>query len=98
MCHVHVWRGGGGGGVEEEEGKGVYNQLCRCMARLHTLRRFHFHLGKFLPRTQMSHFIKRELLTDQVERMKIISGYVTNLQRVGPGHGEYHFDHETLGE
>eukprot|EP00731_Ephydatia_muelleri_P002418 Em0001g2418a len=47
---------------------------------------------------EMSHFIKRELLTDQVERMKIISGYVTNLQRVGPGHGEYHFDHETLGE
>ena len=97
MCHVHVWRGGGGGGEGVEMTSGV-RSVCTCMARLHTLRRFHFHLGTFLPRTQMSHFIKRELLTDQVKRMKIISGYVTNLQRVGPGHGEYHFDHETLGE
>ncbi|KAL5517120.1 hypothetical protein EMCRGX_G002594 [Ephydatia muelleri] len=44
----------------------------------------------------MSDFIEANFLGEQVESIKKISGYITNLKRVGPGHGEYHFDHETL--
>eukprot|EP00731_Ephydatia_muelleri_P002457 Em0001g2457a len=47
---------------------------------------------------KMSDFIEREFLGEQVESIKKISGYITNLKRVGPGHGEYHFDSETLGD
>eukprot|EP00731_Ephydatia_muelleri_P034330 Em0055g17a len=46
----------------------------------------------------MSDFIEANFLGEQVESIKKISGYITNLKRVGPGHGEYHFDHETLGK
>ena len=48
--------------------------------------------------TQMSDFIEGNFLHEQVEAIKEIGGYITNLKRVGPGHGEYHFDHETLGD
>jgi ferritin heavy chain len=41
-------------------------------------------------------FIESEFLTEQVESIKQLSGYVTNLKRVGPGLGEYLFDKETL--
>ena len=48
--------------------------------------------------TQMSDFIEGNFLHEQVEAIKELGGYITNLKRVGPGHGEYHFDHETLGD
>jgi len=48
--------------------------------------------------SQMCDFIEGNFLTEQVEAIKELSGYVTNLKRVGPGLGEYQFDHETLGE
>ena len=44
----------------------------------------------------MSNFIETNFLREQVESIKKITGYITNLKRVGLGHGEYHFDHETL--
>ena len=47
---------------------------------------------------QMSDFIEGNYLHEQVEAIKELGGYITNLKRVGPGHGEYHFDRETLGE
>jgi len=37
-----------------------------------------------------------EFLQEQVESIKQISDYITNLKRVGPGLGEYMFDKETL--
>ena len=46
----------------------------------------------------MSDFIWIEFLGKQVESIMKISGYITNLKRVGPGHSEYHFDHETLDQ
>ncbi|XP_055335144.1 soma ferritin-like [Paramacrobiotus metropolitanus] len=45
---------------------------------------------------QMCDFIETEYLEEQVKSIKEISEYVTNLKRVGPGLGEYQFDHETL--
>ena len=45
----------------------------------------------------MAHFIEGNYLHDQVESIKELGDYITNLKRVGPGHGEYHFDREILG-
>ena len=41
---------------------------------------------------QMADFIEGNYLHEQVEAIKDLGGYITNLKRVGPGHGEYHFD------
>lgn len=41
-------------------------------------------------------FIESEFLGEQVEAIKQISGYITNLKRVGPGLGEYLFDKHTI--
>eukprot|EP00731_Ephydatia_muelleri_P002455 Em0001g2455a len=46
----------------------------------------------------MSEFIEREYLDEQVKSIRRLAGYITNLKRVGPGHGEYHFNRETLEE
>lgn len=37
---------------------------------------------------EMSDFIEREFLAEQVEAIKKISGYVAQLRRVGKGHGK----------
>lgn len=41
---------------------------------------------------QMCDFIESHYLTEQVEAMKELAGYITNLKRVGTGLGEYEFD------
>ncbi|GMH40374.1 hypothetical protein BSKO_08278 [Bryopsis sp. KO-2023] len=41
---------------------------------------------------QMTDFIEGELLQDQVEDIKVVAEYVSQLRRVGKGHGVYHFD------
>lgn len=46
---------------------------------------------------QMQGFLEGNYLQEQVEAIKELGDYVTNLTRVGPGHGEWHFDRE-LGE
>lgn len=46
----------------------------------------------------MCDFIEGNYLHEQVEAIKEIAGHCTNLRRVGPGHGEYHFDRETLDD
>merc|ERR1711893_145603 len=46
---------------------------------------------------QITDFIEANYLTEQVEAIKELSDYCTNLKRVGPGLGEYIFDKETLG-
>ncbi|XP_031558953.1 soma ferritin-like isoform X2 [Actinia tenebrosa] len=48
--------------------------------------------------SQLCDFIEGNFLTEQVEAIKEISGHIANLKRVGPGLGEYQFDHETLGD
>jgi len=45
---------------------------------------------------QMQDFLEAHYLTEQVEAIKEIGGYITNLKRVGPGLGEYMFDKEHL--
>ena len=45
---------------------------------------------------QFTDFLESEFLTEQVEAIKKLSDYVTNLRRVGKGLGEYLFDKETL--
>jgi len=46
---------------------------------------------------QFGDFLESHFLTEQVEAIKQLSDYVTQLKRVGDGLGEYTFDHETLG-
>jgi len=43
---------------------------------------------------QMTDFLEGNFLQEQVESIKKIGNYVTNLKRVGPGLGEYQFDRE----
>ena len=45
---------------------------------------------------QMCDFLEGEYLKEQVEAIKELSDYITNLKRVGTGLGEYMFDKETL--
>lgn len=45
---------------------------------------------------QMCDFLEGEFLKEQVEAIKELSDYITNLKRVGSGLGEYMFDKETL--
>jgi len=45
---------------------------------------------------QVLDFLETEYLQEQVDSIKEIAGFVTNLKRVGPGLGEYTFDKETL--
>jgi ferritin heavy chain len=45
----------------------------------------------------LTNFLESEFLTEQVESIKELSGFVTQLKRAGPGLGEYMFDRETLG-
>jgi ferritin heavy chain len=47
---------------------------------------------------QFCDFLESNYLEEQVEAIKQLSDYVTNLKRVGPGLGEYTFDKETLGD
>lgn len=47
---------------------------------------------------QFADFIETHYLTEQVEAIKMLSDYVTNLRRVGSGLGEYLFDRHTLGK
>ncbi|KAK3032853.1 hypothetical protein RJ639_037030 [Escallonia herrerae] len=47
---------------------------------------------------QMQDFIESEFLAEQVEAIKKISDYVTQLRRVGKGHGVWHFDQMLLHE
>jgi len=43
-------------------------------------------------------YLEGEFLTEQVESIKQLADYVTQLKRCGPGLGEYMFDKETLGD
>ena len=40
----------------------------------------------------MADFIEGEYLQEQVDAIKELGGYITQLERVGQGHGEFHFD------
>ncbi|CAG2104742.1 unnamed protein product [Medioppia subpectinata] len=46
---------------------------------------------------QFQDFLETHYLTEQVDSIKKLADYVTNLKRVGSGLGEYMFDKETLG-
>ncbi|CAL8069171.1 unnamed protein product [Calicophoron daubneyi] len=45
---------------------------------------------------QFTDFLEGDFLKEQVESIKQIADYVTNLRRVGPGLGEFLFDKEAL--
>jgi len=45
---------------------------------------------------QFQDFLETHYLTEQVDSIKKLADYVTNLRRVGPGLGEYMFDKESL--
>ncbi|KAF2288474.1 hypothetical protein GH714_007814 [Hevea brasiliensis] len=47
---------------------------------------------------QMMEFIESEFLPEQVEDIKKIAEYVSQLRRVGKGHGVWHFDQMLLHE
>jgi len=57
-------------------------------------------LHKFAANHEDAHltdYIEGEFLSEQVESIKQLSDYVTQLKRCGPGLGEYMFDRETMG-
>jgi len=45
---------------------------------------------------QMADFLESEFLEEQVKAIKEIGNHITQLKRVGPGLGEYTYDHESL--
>ncbi|CAN1142147.1 Ferritin-2, chloroplastic [Linum perenne] len=45
---------------------------------------------------QTAEFVEREFLDEQVQSIKKISDYVTQLRMVGKGHGVWHFDQKLL--
>ncbi|KAH7867278.1 hypothetical protein Vadar_031241 [Vaccinium darrowii] len=47
---------------------------------------------------QMTDFVESEFLSEQVEAIKKIADYVTQLRMVGKGHGVWHFDQRLLHE
>lgn len=47
---------------------------------------------------QLTDFVESEFLQEQVEAIKKISEYVSQLRRVGKGHGVWHFDQMLLEE
>lgn len=46
----------------------------------------------------MADFLESNFLQEQIETIKEMGDHITNLKRVGAGHGEYHFDKETLDD
>ncbi|XP_060202482.1 ferritin-4, chloroplastic-like [Lycium barbarum] len=48
--------------------------------------------------SEMQDFVEREFLAEQVEAIKKIAEYVTQLRMVGKGHGVWHFDQMLLHE
>ncbi|PAA89803.1 hypothetical protein BOX15_Mlig013444g1 [Macrostomum lignano] len=44
----------------------------------------------------LTDYLEGEFLTEQVDAIEKISGYITQLKRVGTGLGEYIFDHEAF--
>ncbi|XP_065835210.1 soma ferritin-like [Oscarella lobularis] len=44
----------------------------------------------------LTDYLEEEFLDEQVKSIKELAGHVTNLKRVGPGLGEYQFDHNSL--
>ncbi|KAH0635129.1 hypothetical protein KY284_037915 [Solanum tuberosum] len=46
--------------------------------------------------SEMQEFVEREFLAEQVEAIKKIAEYVSQLRRVGKGHGVWHFDQMLL--
>lgn len=42
----------------------------------------------------MMDFLEGEYLKEQVDAIKDLSDRITNLKRVGAGHGEWHYDRE----
>lgn len=46
----------------------------------------------------LTDFLEEHFLDEQVESIKKISDFITNLERCGPGLGEFQFDKLTLGE
>ncbi|XP_047051148.1 ferritin-1, chloroplastic-like [Lolium rigidum] len=47
---------------------------------------------------QLTDFVESEFLQEQVDAIKKISEYVSQLRRVGKGHGVWHFDQMLLEE
>ena len=66
---------------------------CICITKMTCLLHTHTHTHTH---TQMADFLEGNFLTEQVEAIKELGEHITNLKRVGPGHGEYHFDRKSL--
>ena len=78
------WVAGGRRGADEEQS--LLDDLFCCF------------IFSIPPPLQMCDFIEGNYLHEQVDAIKELAGHCTNLKRVGPGHGEYHFDRETLDD
>jgi ferritin heavy chain len=67
----------------------IEKNVNQCLLDLHKLASSH-------EDANMCDWLESEFLHEQVEAIKKIGDFVTNLKRVGPGLGEYMFDRDTL--
>lgn len=81
-----------------EKGDALYAmELALCLEKLINARLLEVHsVADQNNDPQMMDFIESEFLGEQVEAIKKISEYVTQLRMVGKGHGVWHFDQRLL--
>ncbi|KAG0467523.1 hypothetical protein HPP92_018486 [Vanilla planifolia] len=84
----------------EEKGDALYAmELTLSLERLVNEKLLNLHgLATLHNDPQLSEFIESEFLKEQVETIKKIAEYVSQLRRVGKGHGVWHFDQMLLHE
>ncbi|KAG0466350.1 hypothetical protein HPP92_017930 [Vanilla planifolia] len=84
----------------EDKGDALYAmELTLSLERLVNEKLLHLHsVAEQNNDPQMTEFIEREFLEEQVEAIKKIAEYVSQLRRVGKGHGVWHFDRMLLHE
>lgn len=66
-------------------------QVNESLLKLHGLAEKHFD-------AHLDDWVEEEFLNEQVDAIKMLSDYITKLERCGPGIGEYLFDKEELQE
>jgi len=82
----------------EEKGDALYAmELALSLEKLVNEKLLNLHaIAEKVNDVHLADFIESEFLGEQVEAIKMISEYVSQLRRVGKGHGAWHFDQTLL--
>ncbi|KAJ1699050.1 hypothetical protein LUZ63_007562 [Rhynchospora breviuscula] len=81
-----------------EKGDALYAmELTLALEKLTNEKLLHLHqVAEQCKDVELMNYIESEFLGEQVEAIKKISEFVSQLRRVGPGHGVWHFDQVLL--